>query len=201
MTKQQASVKEFMKSFGQNTHDSPVQLDEDISKLRATLILEEVFETITKGLGLTVTIVDDFGGESKVTEAGLVQISFAFQKIKETDLVELSDGVADIGFVSEGTAVAAGIDMEPIHAEVARSNASKLWSVGDFSSGVVDVDADVIDVGDGKFIVKRSDGKVVKSPSYSPADIAGELEKQQRPLGRVSQDCSKLEESLNQESK
>jgi predicted HAD superfamily Cof-like phosphohydrolase len=178
MTKEQKAVRDFMRFFGQATPERPTPLDEETSKLRATLILEEAFETITKGLGLTVVVVDDFGGEAKVSEAGLKQISFQFKKEKETDLVELADGVADIGFVSEGTAVAAGIDMEPIHTEVARSNASKLWSVSDVSRGGIDPDADVITAGDGKYIVKRGDGKIVKSPSYSPADIAGEIEKQ-----------------------
>ena len=184
MTKEQKAVRDFMRFFGQATPERPTPLDEETSKLRATLILEEAFETITKGLGLTVVVVDDFGGEAKVSEAGLKQISFAFTKEKETDLVELSDGIADIAFVSEGTAVAAGIDMEPIHAEVARSNESKGWTSEDLlnaMSGKVDgFNSDEIaptPVGD-KFCVKRLDGKVVKSPSYSPADIAGEIEKQ-----------------------
>jgi predicted HAD superfamily Cof-like phosphohydrolase len=111
MTKQQKAVQDFMRFFGQATPERPTVLDEETSKLRATLILEEAFETITKGLGLTVNIVDDFGGDAKVSEAGLKQISFAFTKEKDTDLVELADGVADIAFVSEGTAVAAGMNL------------------------------------------------------------------------------------------
>jgi len=184
MTKEQQAVKDFMRFFGQATPERPTGLDEETSKLRATLILEEVFETIIKGLGLTVTIVDDFGGEAKVSEAGLKQISFQFKKEKETDLVELADGVADIAFVSEGTAVAAGIDMEPIHAEVARSNESKAWSTKDLNENLTlfKIESEgliVEDVGNGRFRrVKRSDGKIIKSPSYSPADIAGALEAQ-----------------------
>lgn len=167
-----------MRFFGQATPERPTSIDEETSKLRATLILEEAFETITKGLGLTVNIIDDFGGDAKVSEAGLRQISFAFTKEKETDLVELADGVADIAFVSEGTAVAAGIDMEPIHTEVARSNASKLWGAREVFDTGAELDSVVTDVGNGKYFVKRRDGKIIKSPSYSPADIAGEIEKQ-----------------------
>jgi len=178
MTKEQQNVARFMRFFGQNIPERPTPLDEETSILRAKLTLEEAFEKITKGLGLTVTIVDDFGGEAKVSEAGLKQISFQFKKVKETDLVELADGISDINFVNLGDACAAGIDMEPIDEEVARSNASKLWSVSDISRGGIDPDADVITAGDGKYIVKRGDGKVVKSPSYSPADVAGELSKQ-----------------------
>lgn len=167
-----------MRFFGQNIPERPTPLDEETSILRAKLTLEEAFEKITKGLGLTVTIVDDFGGEAKVSEAGLKQISFQFKKEKETDLVELADGISDINFVNLGDACAAGIDMEPIDEEVSRSNDSKLWSVSDISRGGIDPDADVITAGDSKYIVKRGDGKVVKSPSYSPADVAGELAKQ-----------------------
>lgn len=173
-----------MRFFGQNIPDKPTPLDEETSILRAKLTLEEAFEKITKGLGLTVTIVDDFGGEAKVSEAGLKQISFQFKKEKETDLVELADGISDINFVNLGDACAAGIDMEPIDAEVARSNDSKGWTSEDLlnamSGKVAGFNSDeiaVTPVGD-KFCVKRGDGKVVKSPSYSPADVAGELAKQ-----------------------
>lgn len=66
------------------------------------------------------------------------------------DLTLAADAIADILYVTYGTAVALGIDIEPIFAEVHRSNMSKLHE------GVV---------------LKRSDGKVIKSPNYSPADI------------------------------
>lgn len=170
-----------MRFFGQNLPERPTPLDEETSILRAKLTLEEAFEKITKGLGLTVTIVDDFGGEAKVSEAGLKQISFQFKKEKETDLVELADGISDINFVNLGDACAAGIDMEPIDAEVARSNDSKGWTSKDIEETILQIESEcmsVEDAGDGRFRVKRSDGKVIKSPSYSPADVVGELAKQ-----------------------
>lgn len=173
-----------MRFFGQNIPERPTPLDEETSILRAKLTLEEAFEKITKGLGLTVTIVDDFGGEAKVSEAGLKQISFEFKKEKETDLVELADGISDINFVNLGDACSAGLDMEPIDAEVSRSNESKAWSNKDLSENVSFSQIEsgeliVEDVGNGTFRrVKRRDGKIIKSPSYSPADIVGELKKQ-----------------------
>jgi predicted HAD superfamily Cof-like phosphohydrolase len=182
MTKEQQNVARFMRFFGQNIPERPTPLDEETSILRAKLTLEEAFEKITKGLGLTVTIVDDFGGEAKVSEAGLKQISFQFKKEKETDLVELADGISDINFVNLGDACAAGIDMEPIDAEVARSNESKAWSSGDLEEGLPSLEPGhticELEAGSGIFRIKRSDGKVVKSPSYSPANVAGELENQ-----------------------
>jgi predicted HAD superfamily Cof-like phosphohydrolase len=184
MTKEQQNVARFMRFFGQNIPERPTALDEETSVLRAKLTLEEAFEKITKGLGLTVTIVDDFGGEAKVSEEGLKQISFQFKKEKDTDLVELADGISDVNFVNLGDACASGLDMEPIDAEVSRSNESKAWSNKDLSenlsfSQIESGEIIVEEVCNGAFRrVKRSDGKIIKSPSYLPANVAGELEKQ-----------------------
>src|SRR6266436_8790440 len=129
MTKGQQQVKEFMQFFGQDTPEKPTQLTEEIAKLRAKLILEEAFETITRGLGLSIFL--DQGPESNVLleEDDLQNIKIEFFKQKEVDLVELADGLADSAYVcSFGTAVAAGIDLEPIQDEVHASNMSKAWT-------------------------------------------------------------------------
>lgn len=54
---------------------------------------------------------------------------------------------------------ASGIDIDPVFEEVQRSNMSKVWA-------------------DGTVKKRESDGKVIKPPTYSPADIKGVLEKQ-----------------------
>lgn len=68
------------------------------------------------------------------------------------DLVEIADALADIIYIAYGTAVAYGIPMDRVFAEVHASNMSKL---GD----------------DGKPIY-RDDGKVLKGPNYRPPQIA-----------------------------
>ncbi|MBS0171834.1 MAG: nucleoside triphosphate pyrophosphohydrolase family protein [Nitrospira sp.] len=62
--------------------------------------------------------------------------------------------LADLLYVVYGTAVSYGLDMEPVFREVHRSNLSK---VGGF---------------------KREDGKWVKPPTYSPADVEPLLARQ-----------------------
>jgi predicted HAD superfamily Cof-like phosphohydrolase len=69
----------------------------------------------------------------------------------DNDLVEVADALADIIYIACGTAVAYGIPLDLVFAEVHRSNMSKL---GD----------------DGKPIY-REDGKVLKGPNYSPPTI------------------------------
>lgn len=59
--------------------------------------------------------------------------------------------LADLRYVVEGTAVAFGLDIEGAFLETHRSNMSKLGE-------------------DGK-PVKREDGKVLKGPNYTPADM------------------------------
>jgi predicted HAD superfamily Cof-like phosphohydrolase len=69
------------------------------------------------------------------------------------DFVEMTDALADILVVTYGTAVEMGVDLEPVFAEVHRSNMSK-------NGG------------------KDAGGKVLKGPAFSPPDILGELRKQ-----------------------
>ena len=63
---------------------------------------------------------------------------------KEKNLVEVADALGDILYVIYGTAISHGIDLEPIFAEIHRSNMSK---------------------GDPE-IIKREDGKILKAKNY-----------------------------------
>ncbi|RMH32276.1 MAG: hypothetical protein D6690_14045 [Nitrospirae bacterium] len=67
--------------------------------------------------------------------------------LETKDLPGIAKELADLLYVVYGTAVSYGIDMEPVFEEVHRSNMSK---VGGY---------------------KREDGKWIKPPTYSPANI------------------------------
>jgi predicted HAD superfamily Cof-like phosphohydrolase len=71
----------------------------------------------------------------------------------KADFVEMVDALADILVVTYGAAVEMGVDLEPVFAEVHRSNMSK--------DGGTD-----------------AGGKILKGPSFTPPDINGELVKQ-----------------------
>ncbi|MFH1745435.1 MAG: nucleoside triphosphate pyrophosphohydrolase family protein [Planctomycetota bacterium] len=70
-----------------------------------------------------------------------------------SDVVEMVDALADLLVVVYGAAVEMGVDLEPVFAEVHRSNMSK--------NGGID-----------------PGGKILKGPGFSPPDIVGELRKQ-----------------------
>jgi predicted HAD superfamily Cof-like phosphohydrolase len=65
------------------------------------------------------------------------------------DLVAVADAIADLLYVTVGTAVTCGIDLRPVFAEVHRSNMTK-----DAARG------------------PGADGKVVKGPGFRPPDLA-----------------------------
>lgn len=170
MEQQQSRVREFMRFFGQDCPENPTQLDEKTAKLRANLILEEVFETICDGLGLSVCIADGENGAVVVKDPK--KVHFIYQKEKEVDLVELADGISDISVVSYGTALAAGIDMEPIDKEIHYSNMSKAFTKEDLENTISKYPtAKVEKYSENLYRLVREDGKIIKSPSYKEADI------------------------------
>jgi predicted HAD superfamily Cof-like phosphohydrolase len=71
------------------------------------------------------------------------------------DIVGMADGLADLLYVTYGAALECGIPIDAVFDEVHRSNMSKVWSDGS--------------------IRYREDGKVMKPPTYSPADVKGVL--------------------------
>ncbi|RSM63060.1 nucleotide pyrophosphohydrolase [Amycolatopsis sp. WAC 01376] len=77
---------------------------------------------------------------------------------KREDLFALADALGDIVYVAYGAALTYGIDLDAVLAEIHRSNMSKLDEHGQ--------------------PIFRSDGKVLKSSSYSPPDMAGVLSRQ-----------------------
>jgi predicted HAD superfamily Cof-like phosphohydrolase len=78
------------------------------------------------------------------------------EAVKRGDLIETIDAMCDLMYVVLGAAVTFGIDLAPFFAEVHRSNMSKVGGH------------------------KREDGKWVKPPTYSPANLAPTLAQQIR---------------------
>ncbi|UVT15579.1 MAG: hypothetical protein H8K04_17530 [Nitrospira sp.] len=115
---------------------------------------------------LVRTIPTDLNEDTKQLRVRLIQEEF--DELKEAmatgNLAAVAKEMADLLYVTYGTAVSYGIDMEPVFQEVHRSNLSK---VGGY---------------------KRADGKWVKPPTYSPADIESIVETQRERLlaGQIS---------------
>ena len=97
-----------------------------------------------------------------------------FEELKEAmarhDLSAIAKELADLLYVVYGTAVSYGIDMGPVFREVHRSNMSKIGGY------------------------KREDGKWVKPPTYSPAEIEPILAEQRAPRERGRDSSGAYEE-------
>lgn len=102
----------------------------------------------------------DLNEETKELRVRLIQEEF--DELKEAmaagNLAAVAKELADLLYVTYGTAVSYGIDMEPVFREVHRSNLSKIGGY------------------------KRADGKWVKPPTYSPADIESIVDEQREQL-------------------
>ena len=136
-------VREFMRMFGQETPDKQTLPPESVLALRWRLTDEE-----NRELRVSKTTTDYF------------------------------DAVLDKLYVTFGDAVAAGFTAEDVSRGFARvhaSNMSKLWTDEEVKYGVPSgaTCVEINSLNDKRFLVKRADGKVIKSASYSPVRFNG----------------------------
>ena len=89
-----------------------------------------------------------------------------------TNPTQYLDAIGDLLYVVYGAALVAGFSprqVDAAFAEIHRSNMSKLWSADEIDSIPADCRAHL--VSENRYMVRRSDGKIIKSPSYSPANL------------------------------
>jgi predicted HAD superfamily Cof-like phosphohydrolase len=176
----QEDIVTLMKQFQQQVKDSPEMPDPATRLLRARLVLEEALEFV-RACGCKIvqadgTVIDDIAVEHD--PAG------------KPDLTEYVDGCVDQLVVTYGALNAAGVKAQSAWDEVQRSNMSKAWP----HCSVCDV---VLERGAGEALVhphpeeshhgswhevlkvhKRDDGKFIKAPTYSPANLKRIIEEQ-----------------------
>lgn len=199
MTSEQNNVREWMQAFGQETPEKPIIPSLEVRKLRAKLILEEALETC-KALGFDPDdghLVDDMLDIATIVEPSLKEIADGCEDLK----VVTEGTLVACGLVK--TIYCDKMDKDPLFDEVMRSNWSKMWTTDEVNKrGVVtDGDSEAFDAtaiigqdtlgdeegwtykaveGTNKWLVKDSNGKVIKSPSYSPANLEPIIEEMKK---------------------
>jgi predicted HAD superfamily Cof-like phosphohydrolase len=154
--KPQDDVASMMELFGQEVRPKPVMpADPKERLLTANLVFEETLEFVN-ALGFIVTADPQTGTLSLTPAAQVTDVPAGQGLFLEPNLVEAADAIGDILVVTYGAANRLGVDAQSIFNEVNRSNMSKVWE-------------------DGTIHKRESDGKVIKPPTYSPANIAGVL--------------------------
>jgi predicted HAD superfamily Cof-like phosphohydrolase len=184
----QDDIVTLMKQFNQPVKESPELPDAETRLLRARLVFEEAIEFV-KGCGCTVTrTAPGLNGEEEA--AVIDEIGVVPDPAGKPDLVEYVDGCIDQLVVTYGALNAAGVKAQPAWDEVQRSNMSKSWPHCSVCDAVLErgAGADLVhpeDAGAHKGewrpvlkLHKRADGKVIKSPTYSPADLRRVIDEQ-----------------------
>jgi predicted HAD superfamily Cof-like phosphohydrolase len=177
----QEDIVTLMKQFDQPVKDSPELPDPATRLLRARLVFEEALEFV-KGCGCTLTRTTA-GSNPEEQPAIIDSIAVVLDPSGQPDLVEYVDGCIDQLVVTYGALNAAGVKAQSAWDEVQRSNMSKAWPHCSVCDAVLERGAGPELVhpqdanahhGDWNPILKvhkRPDGKFIKSPTYSPADL------------------------------
>lgn len=138
-------IQDFHEAFDNGYKDPEIKNQERIL-LRGKLMLEELLEVFDE-LGLEIFC--DYDNENPSVRFQPKAQTFKINKAK------VGKELADLLYVTYGSGDTMDIPMDEVYREVHRSNMSKLGA-------------------DGK-PVRREDGKILKGPDYSPANIESVL--------------------------
>ncbi len=181
----QEDIVTLMTQFEQEVKGAPELPDEATRLLRARLVFEEALEFV-RSCGCTVT----HSGASDAKSTVIDDIRVVIDAHGTPDFTEYVDGCIDQLVVTYGALCAAGVKAQSAWDEVQRSNMSKAWphcSVCDAvlvrGSGEALVHSDIGEVHGGSWhtvlkVHKREDGKFIKAPTYSPANLKRVIEEQ-----------------------
>jgi len=184
----QQDIVTLMRQFNQEVKDSPELPDASTRLLRARLVFEEALEFV-RACGCTVTMPSNASGAAEqmpVIDAIAVQLDPG----GTPDFTEYVDGCIDQLVVTYGALNAAGVKAQSAWDEVQRSNMSKAWNHCSVCDAVLErgSHSELVHPGDpnahlGEWRIvlkvhKRDDGKFIKAPTYSPANLKRVIEEQ-----------------------
>ncbi len=181
----QDDIVTLMKQFEQEVKGAPELPDETTRLLRARLVFEEALEFV-RACGCTVVRGESDGAKAAVID----EISVVVDSSGSPDFTEYVDGCIDQLVVTYGALNAAGVKAQSAWDEVQRSNMSKAWPhcsacdavlVRGAGEELVHPDDAGAHGGDWHLVLKvhkREDGKFIKAPTYSPANLKRVIEEQ-----------------------
>ena len=184
----QQDIVTLMTQFEQEVKQCPELPDAATRLLRARLVFEEALEFV-RACGCTVKVAQK--GLSRGQEAPIIDdFAVELDPSGTPDLVEYVDGCIDQLVVTYGALNAAGINAQSAWDEVQRSNMSKAWPHCNVCDSVLErgSGSDLVHPGDSHAhggswktvlkVHKRDDGKFIKAPTYSPANLKRVIEEQ-----------------------
>ena len=150
-TKRTSQLREFHRLIGNPIFERPQVSPPDRVRLRMSMLIEEALETVQ------ACFSTHYDTHTLLHVKRLLDNFIAHTPVF-VNLPLLADGLGDTDYIVEGTRLEFGIDGEPIADAIHKANMAK--------------------VGPDGWIVRRTDGKVLKPEGWTPPDIEGELKKQ-----------------------
>lgn len=181
----QDDIVTLMTQFEQEVKVAPELPDEKTRLLRARLVFEEALEFV-RSCGCTVSMPGPSGEELAVIDG----IHVVTDANVAPDFIEYVDGCIDQLVVTYGALCAAGVKAQSAWDEVQRSNMSKAWPhcsacdavlVPGAGEELVHPENAAAHGGNWQTVLKvhkREDGKFIKAPTYSPANLQRVIEEQ-----------------------
>lgn len=133
------------------------QIDEAVQRLNDALVKKpgQMVLQFHRKFGMPAPTTPKWAHDRQDLRLDLIEeeVNEFLDEIEAEDLPKAVKEACDVVYVMVGWVIEQGVDFDKAFAEVHRSNMSKVW-----------------DDGQVRF---REDGKVLKPPGYSPADIEG----------------------------
>lgn len=178
-------ILEFSRAFQRPVNHEPIQLSPEDRLLLGALMLEEVVEYLTKGLGLRIGLSDLQGAEVEADieslQQGAVSFDLELNYGQAYDPIESADGLADINVVAHFNSNWHGWNLDRVTSEVHRSNMSKL---GEDGKPIINGETPGYEYypddheiwkdtnTPSQFDPSKPRGKILKGPNYHKPDIA-----------------------------
>lgn len=189
-----ALIEDFHQKFNAPVRtEFQYNLSIDERLLRGKLLLEEVMEYLTKGLGLTVGVnndMEDIGSfidgrcEYVILDGDDPILALTHREGSVMDPIEIVDGLSDINVVIHGSAHVHGFNLDLATEIVHESNMSKLDADGEpivngVTAGYRDYDpsaSGLVPVAEDGFDPSKPVGKILKGPNFwEPKEKLAEL--------------------------
>ncbi len=178
MTNTRQLIKEFNLAFNRPVNELPPILTDEERILLGSLLMEECFEYVTKGLGLRVCVHVDRLVHEPLSNPQLDGMKYMFfnwdavgfspRRDAGVDLHECADGLSDVNVVVHFNAHWQGMNLDALTEETNGSNMSKLDESG---QPIINGITEGYKEGQDGYDPTKPIGKILKGPNFRKPNL------------------------------
>jgi predicted HAD superfamily Cof-like phosphohydrolase len=164
-------VRSFMKICSQVVRD-------EIFLPEASPELKKLLDTIAEGLDDDVALLTQHTDSEIAFRLRLIlsEVAELVRAFHDCDVVEVADGLADLDYVTIGSAVQFGLPHPEVWDEVHRSNLEKSQPCPERGCATARVPHCSTCRGEGRVAIRDAQGKILKPQGWKPPDVRGVLD-------------------------